>query len=74
MAWYSNQVRIWLESPMVPMDQLDRELYDLLHSGIASAKFDIVHSFWLGPSWLIGNYLKWKWHVPHITTLMGRIV
>jgi len=37
-------------------------------------KFDIVHSFWLGPSWLIGNYLKWKWHVPHITTLMGQDV
>lgn len=37
-------------------------------------KFDIIHSFWLGPSWLIGHYLHWKWRVPQVTTLMGQDV
>jgi len=37
-------------------------------------KFDLIHSFWLGPTWLIGRYLQARWKVPHITTLMGQDV
>lgn len=39
-----------------------------------SKKFDVIHSFWLGPAWLIGKYLKKRWHIPHLTTLMGQDV
>lgn len=35
-------------------------------------KYDIIHSFWLGPAWLIGKRLSKKCQVPHITTLMGQ--
>jgi glycosyltransferase involved in cell wall biosynthesis len=37
-------------------------------------KFDLIHSFWLGPNWLIGQYLQGRWKVPHYTTLMGQDV
>jgi glycosyltransferase involved in cell wall biosynthesis len=37
-------------------------------------KFDLIHSFWLGPNWLIGQYLQARWKVPHFTTLMGQDV
>lgn len=37
-------------------------------------KFDLIHSFWLGPSWLIGQQLHKKWKTPHFTTLMGQDV
>ncbi len=37
-------------------------------------KFDVIHSFWLGPAWLIGRYLQTKWAIPHVTTLMGQDV
>ncbi|MDO8365464.1 MAG: glycosyltransferase [Saprospiraceae bacterium] len=37
-------------------------------------KFDLIHSFWLGPGWLIGRYLHKKWNIPHFTTLMGQDV
>ncbi len=33
-----------------------------------------IHSFWLGPCWLIGHYLARKWAIPHRTTLMGQDV
>jgi glycosyltransferase involved in cell wall biosynthesis len=36
--------------------------------------FDLIHSFWLGPAWLIGNYLASGWNIRHITTLMGQDV
>lgn len=37
-------------------------------------KFDIIHSFWLGPAWLVGKYLSKKCLIPHVTTLMGQDV
>lgn len=37
-------------------------------------KFDAIHSFWLGPAWLIGRYLAAQWGIPHYTTLMGQDV
>ncbi|MBC7774568.1 MAG: glycosyltransferase [Phycisphaerae bacterium] len=37
-------------------------------------KFDLIHSFWLGPAWLIGQYLHNRWKVPHFTTIMGQDV
>jgi glycosyltransferase involved in cell wall biosynthesis len=37
-------------------------------------KFDVIHSFWLGPCWLIGQHLSKKWGIPHYTTLMGQDV
>lgn len=37
-------------------------------------KFDVIHSFWLGPSWLIGRFLQSRWKIPHYTTLMGQDV
>ncbi len=37
-------------------------------------KFDLIHSFWLGPAWLIGQYLQNRWKIPHFTTLMGQDV
>jgi len=37
-------------------------------------KFDVIHSFWLGPTWLIGQYLRACWKIPHYTTLMGQDV
>jgi glycosyltransferase involved in cell wall biosynthesis len=36
--------------------------------------FDLMHSFWLGPAWVIGNRLAATWHIPHLTTLMGQDV
>ena len=39
-----------------------------------AGKFDVIHSFWLGPCWLLGRYLQKKWRVPHFTTLMGQDV
>lgn len=40
----------------------------------AGVKFDVIHSFWLGPCWLIGQYLQGLWQIPHYTTLMGQDV
>lgn len=37
-------------------------------------KFEGIHSFWMGPAWLIGRYLEAGWKVPHYTTLMGQDV
>lgn len=37
-------------------------------------KFDLIHSFWLGPAWLIGRRLQKRWKIPHLTTLMGQDV
>ncbi len=37
-------------------------------------KFNMIHSFWLGPNWLIGRYLQARWKLPHYTTLMGQDV
>jgi glycosyltransferase involved in cell wall biosynthesis len=37
-------------------------------------KFDLIHSFWLGPAWLIGRFLQSQWAIPHVTTLMGQDV
>lgn len=37
-------------------------------------KFDLIHSFWLGPAWLIGQHLQQRWNIPHWTTLMGQDV
>lgn len=37
-------------------------------------KFDVIHSFWLGPNWLLGRYLQTRWKLPHYTTLMGQDV
>ena len=34
--------------------------------------YDIIHSFWLGPAWLVGKWLSKKCQLPHITTLMGQ--
>ena len=39
-----------------------------------AGKFDVIHSFWLGPCWFLGRYLQKKWKVPHWTTLMGQDV
>ncbi len=39
-----------------------------------TVKFDAIHSFWLGPCWLLGRFLQKKWKVPHWTTLMGQDV
>lgn len=39
---------------------------------IRSQKVDIIHSFWLGPAWVIGQRLAQKWQIPHWTTLMGQ--
>lgn len=35
-------------------------------------KIDVIHSFWLGPAWIIGRFLAWRWQIPHVTTLMGQ--
>ena len=35
-------------------------------------KFDVIHSFWFGPAWLIGQRLHKLWGIPHYTTLMGQ--
>ncbi|MBL7781257.1 MAG: glycosyltransferase [Saprospiraceae bacterium] len=32
----------------------------------------VIHSFWLGPAWVIGEKLSRKWSIPHWTTLMGQ--
>lgn len=39
---------------------------------IQSQKVDIIHSFWLGPAWVIGERLAKKWQIPHWSTLMGQ--
>lgn len=39
---------------------------------IQTNKVDMLHSFWLGPAWVIGERLAQKWQIPHWTTLMGQ--
>jgi glycosyltransferase involved in cell wall biosynthesis len=39
---------------------------------IRTQKVDVIHSFWLGPAWVIGKRLAQKWQIPHWTTLMGQ--
>lgn len=39
---------------------------------IQTEKPDVIHSFWLGPAWVIGDELAEKWKIPHWTTLMGQ--
>ncbi len=39
---------------------------------IRAQKIDVIHSFWLGPAWVIGERLAQKWQIPHWTTLMGQ--
>ncbi|HOY07221.1 MAG TPA: glycosyltransferase [Saprospiraceae bacterium] len=39
---------------------------------IRTQKPDLIHSFWLGPAWVIGDRLARKWNIPHWTTLMGQ--
>ncbi len=39
---------------------------------IQRQQVDILHSFWLGPAWVIGKRLAQKWQIPHWTTLMGQ--
>ena len=39
---------------------------------IRQKKVDVLHSFWLGPAWVIGERLARKWQIPHRTTLMGQ--
>jgi glycosyltransferase involved in cell wall biosynthesis len=33
---------------------------------------DVIHSFWLNDSALLGHWLGKRWGVPHLTTLMGQ--
>lgn len=40
----------------------------------ATSPFDVIHSFWLGPCWLVGRQLARRWSIPHWTTLMGQDV
>lgn len=40
----------------------------------AEKPFDAIHSFWLGPAWVLGEQLSAEWQTPHITTLMGQDV
>ena len=39
---------------------------------IRTQKPDLLHSFWLGPAWVVGERLARKWNIPHWTTLMGQ--
>jgi glycosyltransferase involved in cell wall biosynthesis len=74
---------IWKGIPVYPGIGWNRSWFRLANwirvinkaSGLhRQRKIDVIHSFWLGPSWLIGRYLKWRHHIPHITTLMGQDV
>lgn len=40
----------------------------------ATSPFDVIHSFWLGPCWLVGRHLARRWGISHWTTLMGQDV
>jgi len=44
------------------------------HAAHQKQQFDLIHSFWLGPNWLVGRYLQARWKLPHYTTLMGQDV
>ncbi len=48
-----------------------RAFTELAH---AAQKFDAIHSFWLGPAWVLGNQFAAQWDIPHWTTLMGQDV
>ncbi len=37
-------------------------------------KVAAIHSFWLGPAWVIGEQLAKRWNIPHYCTLMGQDV
>lgn len=37
-------------------------------------KADVVHSFWLGPAWVVGRQIARRQNIPHRTTLMGQDV
>ena len=39
-----------------------------------NAQTALVHSFWLGPAWILGEQFCARWGIPHRTTLMGQDV
>lgn len=41
---------------------------------MGKSKCDILHSFWLGPAWRLGEQLATRWEMPHLCTLMGQDV
>jgi len=41
---------------------------------VMEKKVDALHSFWLGPAWVVGKQLAGRWDIPHLTTLMGQDV
>lgn len=80
---HSDQPYFWHAIPVYPFGSVrNRWLRGIAYLRILKAagrlhrleKFDFIHSFWLGPGWLLGRYLQKKWKVPHFTTLMGQDV
>jgi glycosyltransferase involved in cell wall biosynthesis len=63
-GWNGQQLR-WLN--WIRLYQYARALH-------RNQKFNLIHSFWLGPSWIIGRTLSNAWNVPLLTTLMGQDV
>jgi glycosyltransferase involved in cell wall biosynthesis len=41
---------------------------------LTEKRFDVIHSFWLGPAWALGEQLAARWQTPHFSTLMGQDV
>jgi glycosyltransferase involved in cell wall biosynthesis len=39
---------------------------------IRTQRPDALHSFWLGPAWVLGRLIARRWGLPHHTTLMGQ--
>lgn len=41
---------------------------------ISEKKVDALHSFWLGPAWMVGRQIAKRLNIPQLTTLMGQDV
>ncbi len=80
---FQTQPYHWHDIPVYPAHRYQQHWlrwvhwYKVLQLAEAAHRrqpFEVIHSFWLGPTWVLGQYLQSKWRVPHYTTLMGQDV
>ncbi len=78
---FRDEVQDWHGAPVISANGQNRRwlrwrtwsrAFRYAEQIIRTNQVDILHSFWLGPAWVIGERLAQKWHIPHWTTLMGQ--
>ena len=78
---FRDEAQDWFGTPVVSANGQNRRwlrwrtwsrVFRYAEQMIRAQKPDMIHSFWLGPAWVIGEQLALKWNIPHWTTLMGQ--